>query len=79
MPEHFFLKGAVIRFAKWPPERKTDPESPGRLDPLGMFLDQTDLGGGDAFILQIMGKPADRARAVRSDRYQQDGIDLVIF
>ena len=56
---------------------KSDPERPGWLNLLGVLPDQADLGGGDAFILEIVREPAHGARAVWSDRDEQDTVDPV--
>jgi len=42
-----------------------------------VFTDKANLGGGESLLFKKMGKPADGARAKRSNRDQQDAIHLV--
>ena len=77
MPQDPGLEGRVAGPAERPAKRKTDPQGAGRFDNLGMFANQTDLGGGDSFLFQVVGQPADGARAVRSDRHEHDRIDRI--
>lgn len=75
VPLELWIVRVTQRSAEW----KTDPEGPWRSDGLGLFFYQADLGCGDSFRFKKMSKPADGARAVRSDGNQQDAVDLLLF
>lgn len=73
MQQHTPLKCRIVGDTKGSAKREADPQSPRWSDLFAVFADQADLRGADTLVLQVVGEPADGARAVRSDRYQQDG------
>jgi hypothetical protein len=73
------LKLRIIRGSQRTTQLKRNPEGTWRADEFGMFPDQTDLGGGDAFCLQIMCQRANGARAERSDRNQKGRVHMIPF
>ncbi|MBM2825121.1 MAG: hypothetical protein HW402_785, partial [Dehalococcoidales bacterium] len=75
--QHLFLEGRVIRRTEGPSQLKGYPQRPRRPDFLGMEANQAYLCSGDSRLFQETGQHADGARTVWSDRYQQNGINLV--
>lgn len=63
----------LVRCAEGPSQLERDPESPRRLDVLSVFANQADLSSRDAFVFEVVGQPANGARAVRSDGYHERG------
>ena len=73
------LKLSISGVSQRPTKRKGNPKGTGGLYGEGMFTDQADLGGGNSLFLYVMCKPAYSARAVWSDRYENDGSNVVLF
>ena len=73
------LKFRIVRHAQGPAQFKRHPKRAGRFDILGMQSHQRNLSRGDAFLLKIMGQPANGARAFRSYRHQKQYVDAVLL
>ena len=68
--DHPVLESGVIRDSKRTPELEGDPERPRWLDLLGVLADEADLRRGNALFFNVVCKPANGARAGRSNRHQ---------
>ena len=72
------LKCGIVWHAERTSQFKGHPQCSGRLRLLRMQPDKADLGCRQSLFFEEMGEHADGARAQGSDRYQQDGIDLIL-
>jgi hypothetical protein len=77
--DHPLLKGRVVRRTKRPPQFERHPQRARRLSVLGLRPNQADRDRRDPLFLQIMPERAHGARAERSNRREDDGVDPVRF
>ncbi len=68
--DHPVLESGVIRDSKRTPELEGHPERPWWLDLLSVLADEADLRRGNALFFNVVCKPANGARAGRSNRDQ---------
>ena len=73
--DDLMLKFRVISFAQGIAEGEGDEERAGRLDPLGVLLDECQGNSCQAALFQGAGEHTDRVRAVRSGGCEEDDLD----
>jgi len=77
--DHASLERRIARRAKRTSELEWHPQGPRRFGVLGLRPDQADRDRRDPFFLEIMTERAHGARADRSNRRKDDGVDVVLF
>jgi len=73
------LELRIYRVSQRSAEGKSNPKGPGRFYGERVLANQADLGGGNPLCLNVMCKPAYSARAVWSHRYEENGVNPVLF
>ncbi len=77
--KHSGLESRVVGKTQGAAQFEGHPQSPGWPYYFGVLPYQADLGRRYIFLFQVMRKPAHGARAVRSDRNQDDSINRISF
>jgi hypothetical protein len=72
------LEGCIARDTQGTTQLKRYPQGTRRFDGYGVFAYQADLRGRDAIGFEIMCQPAYGARTGGSNRYQENGIHLIL-
>ena len=73
------LEFRLIRRPERPPEHERHPQRARRSDGSSLLANQAHLRGRDAFALGVVAQCADGARAIGSDRRQEQRVDAVLL